>query len=321
MQSNKLRLSTKPNALNKIAFSELFNIVDLSFIYELVPGKKKKVGRKKIDALEILKGLLYQMFTSAALRDLELLFAIDHSTFSKKRKDWQALGVFKKLFQYLVKQLIELKVIKAVSIAGDSSTLEAWSNVIKNPESKEYGAGWARKKGQGYREYGYKVHALCDTNSELPIALLITGANEYDGNFLIPLLTDFKQHYPKLHVQYVAADKAYDDEAILKWIVKELKALAVIPAKDNRTVESRQKTRKYRALRKRNRNKRTAIERLYSRSKRGASLATVRVKGKGKVTAHVLLSFCLLLTISLAARLLKARHLMKSFSWLSQYAY
>jgi len=321
MQSSKLSLNTKPSTLNKIAFSELFNIVDLTFIYELVPGKKKKVGRKKTDALEILKGLLYQMFTSAALRDLEVLFAIDHSTFSKKRKDWQHLGVFKKLFQYLVKQLIDLKVIQTFSIAGDSSTIEAWSNIVKNSERKEFGAGWARQKGQGYREYGYKVHALCDTHSELPIALLITGANEYDGNFLIPLLADFKERYPKLHIKYVAADKAYDDEEILKWIVKELKALAAIPAKDNRTVESLKKTRKYRAERKRNRNKRTAIERMLSRGKRGASLGTLRTKGKARVTAHVLLSFCLLLVISLAAFLLKARHLMKSFSWLSQYAY
>jgi len=321
MQFNKLSLQTKPGPLNKIAFSELFNIVDLSFVYDLIPGKKKKVGRKKADPLEVMKGLLYQMFTDAVLRDLELLFGIDHSTFSKKRKGWQALGVFKKLFQHLVKQLIQAGVIKAITIAGDSSTIEAWTNIIKNPENKEFGAGWARQKGRGYREYGYKVHALCDTHSELPIALLITGANKYDGHFLIPLLTDFKQRYPKLSVKYVAADKGYDDEEILKWIVKHLKALAAIPAKDNRTEESKQLTRKYRAPRKRNRKQRTAIERMYSRGKGFASLAKLRVKGKAKVTAHVLLSFCLLLIVALAAHLLKARHLMKSFSWLSQYAY
>jgi len=65
--------------------------------------------------------------------------------------------------------------------------------------------------------FGYKAHIVSDAESELPIAVVITPANEHDSKQFLPLvrmvLGDFTYEIKKL-----LADSGYDAGYIRKWL-------------------------------------------------------------------------------------------------------
>lgn len=58
--------------------------------------------------------------------------------------------------------------------------------------------------------FGYKLHILVDSKSELPIAFRITTGNVHDSQEYLNLLDDIEEADPK----HVYVDAAYDSEAL-----------------------------------------------------------------------------------------------------------
>lgn len=87
------------------------------------------------------------------------------------------------------------------------------------------------KKGEAkdkYYWFGYKLHLLVDAKYEVPIAAILTAANEADTTQLKPLLEKRDKLLPERKLQVVTADAGYDSkENILA--IEERGAIPVIP--------------------------------------------------------------------------------------------
>ena len=192
------------------------------------------------------------------------------------------------------------------SVAIDSTDIKAWSNgnkkgkkrkdskIRQKPKVRKVSdpdAGWVVKTNtEGNRKFvwGYKVHILADTASELPMMVDITAGNVHDVTRAAPLLAQARYTSSKFHPDYVVCDAGYSSDTLRRAIKRQYRAEPIIdPNPMHLKAVSRDiKTPEW----KRIYNCRTAIERLNGRLKAFRRLDSVRVRGRWKVTVHVLLS-------------------------------
>lgn len=96
------------------------------------------------------------------------------------RRRWPQLAV-KNVFRDLVRECYRRFPDFAQTVAIDATDVKAWANGAREETDGE--AGWIVKKGTNGRNkfvYGFKVHVLCDTASELPIAVSVSAGNVHD---------------------------------------------------------------------------------------------------------------------------------------------
>ena len=123
------------------------------------------------------------------------------------------------------------------SVAIDSTDFKAWSNGNKKgkklasstrrgPKPKkgkvsDPDAGWCVKKNtEGNKKcvWGYKVHILCDTQYELPVAVDISAGNVHDVKKATPLLQQARYTYGRFNPDYVICDAGYSSDKLRKAI-------------------------------------------------------------------------------------------------------
>jgi transposase len=248
--------------------------------------RKKKFGRHGHDHGLIFKYLLVKQACSLTYRDLEEATGIDNSTFVKVRKNFQERGVYLKVFRYLVRKLVKLGQLKAEYVAIDGSFVQTYS------KRAEIGSAyWGKTK-----EHGFKLHALVDATTEIPVALVVTDGKAHDSKLLIPLCKKLSSYH--LKPDYIIADKAYDSDDLVAFITKKLSALASIPIKAkhkqvglNLETKSMGRTQDKLIYRKR-----TTVERVFSYLKERFHLGKEKTRGIVNFTINVFLSsICLLL--------------------------
>lgn len=83
--------------------------------------------------------------------------------------------------------------------------------------------------------WGYRNHVVSDAESELPIWEVTKPANVHEANMLIPMFSDMKKAF-SFDIAGVIGDSAYDSEAILNYIFKELKAKPYIARNPRRKI-------------------------------------------------------------------------------------
>ena len=160
----------------------------------------------------------------------------------------------------------------------DSSFVKTFSK--KQEEGSE---NWNEyKKG-----YGFKLHLLVDCETKFPIALCLTNGLAHDSTLAIPLLRKARKYLKRQG--YVLADKGYDSQDLVNWIVKELARKAGIPIRKmpakgkNYSWEGATKNfqikAKGRTLKKRIYNWRTQVERVFSQLKRTFHLGKEETRG------------------------------------------
>lgn len=193
-------------------------------------------------------------------------------------------------------------------LAVDSTDIHAYSKGVKNNSEKratDPDATWGSKKKNGgpYFWFGYKVHMVCDATHELPVAVTVTTAKESDyRNFIPPL------ERTNIKPEIVTADAGYDAGYNYEFTVDELDAIPVIDLnkrgnkKGGKTSHRTKAERRILDIRdfpgiarstqewKDVYDKRTSVERLFSRAKALRRLDNVRYRGIRKVTLHALLS-------------------------------
>lgn len=216
-----------PKLFKKLQFLE-----DIEIHWVNVLGKRHRVGRIGYGKSELFVYLILQQLSGCSDRDLEEVSGINHSTFVKARKRFFEQGIYEKFFVHLVRLGIGEGVIKAEKIAMDSSFVETYS------KAKEKGSAFW-KKYEKKKGYGFKLHALIDATSSLPLALIITSGSANDMPIAIPLLKKFHQYTIK--TTYVLADKGYDSADIVWYIFHEMKAKAAIPIRKMKTKYHNQK--------------------------------------------------------------------------------
>ena len=254
------------------------------FLKRLV--RKKKFGRHGYDYQLIFKYLLIKQACNLTYRDLSATIGIHHSTLVKVRKVFAKKNVFAKFFRHLVKELIARGDISCEYVDIDGSFVETYSK-----RCEEGSAYWGKVEA-----HGFKLHALVDATTELPVALVITDGKIHDSRLLVPLCQKLSKYH--LKPSYVIADKAYDSDDLVSYIVKKLGSLASIP------VRARHKQKKLNlSLKEQGRTinrviykKRTSVERVFSYLKGRYHLGQEKMRGIGNFLINVFLSvICLLL--------------------------
>lgn len=180
------------------------------------------------------------------------------------------------------------------SVAIDSTDIKGWTNGSKkgkNGKVSDPDAGWIVKANtEGNRKYvfGYKIHILCDTEYELPIAVDVTAGNVHDSRKATPLLGQARYTYSGFHPEYVICDAAYSSYAIRRTIKRQYRAEPMIDPNPThkKAFAKTKRTAEWRAIYSR----RIAVERLNGRLKAHRRLNNVTVRGRFKVRVHAFLS-------------------------------
>ncbi len=238
--------------------------------------KPPSKGRRGYDKAWMLKWLIYKQVTTCSYRDLETMTGIDYSTFVKFRKRlirklWFP-AVFKKLSDNIIASLQQLLLI------NDSSFIQTYSK--HDEQGSEY---------NGYKEKnGFKLHQIIDFKTRLPIMQIATPGARSDIMLGKNLIRGSPQEWKDKVIGFLA-DMAYDGEEFVFQIKKKLKNAKVgIPVRRTHqeviglTSEAITRNRKGkeggRTLNKSFLNKRTAIERYFSRKKRVFRLGEERTR-------------------------------------------
>ncbi|MFC2058078.1 transposase [Chloroflexota bacterium] len=214
----------------------------------------------------------------------------------------------KRVFYALTRRLYDTFPDFGKSVAMDATDIKAWSNgAHKKPTDKH--AGWVVKadtNGRGKFTWGYKASILVDTTCELPLGVKVTSGNVHETKAASPLLRQARYIYGRFHPEYVIADSGYSSEKLrqlIRWQYHATPIVKVNPA-HKRAIKNHPETPEWQLIY----NRRTSVERVFSRLKGHRKLNYVRVRGIHKVTVHCLLSLIVMQAKALCPRQTTVRH-------------
>ena len=232
--------------------------------------KKSHRGRAPISRDAILKSLIYRNLRGLGkMVDLEFeLFnnpsmakPLGLDPFKKPPSDERFSeflrskpnGYFQLIRNRLVQELINERVITGTGIALDSCPIEA---LVKenNPKASVKDRYNKNRIPSGDKDarlgvsvhfqsplkkkihyfWGYRNHIINDLESELPLFEITAQANKSEKPVGLAMLKELNQSFD-LPVEVVLADANYDWEDILKYIIKKMKAEAMIPRNPGNT--------------------------------------------------------------------------------------
>lgn len=278
------RFPTKVQHLLNFSFPYIKRLCRKNFQEEFVGG------RPGYDKEVLFALLLIKKTTNWSYRTISEMGGVSHSTLVRANSFFLKKKVYEKFFIHLVRVAHKRRLIKGKVVALDSSFVHTFS------KRGELGSeGWNEFK----EAYGFKLHLLIDAETNFPVALCITNGLASDNTLAIPLLKRARQYLKQ--AGYVVADKGYDDENIIEWIIKETKAKAGIPIRKKSVLAKGKKNRygnllnwqlkaKGRTFKKSVYNKRTAIERVFSFLKRTYHLGHEETRGILAFAKNVYLS-------------------------------
>ncbi len=222
----------------------------------------------------MFKWLIYKHLMSCSYRDLESMTGIDYSTLIKFRQRLLLTHWFSRAF-HLFSSVIA-KNIGSITAIVDSSFVETYS------KRDEYGSEYSGYK----KKNGFKLHQIIDFKTRLPLLQAMTGGARSDivwGAYLIRAAPE------ELRINGFLADKAYDSEEFVRSLHQKWKGIQVgIPVRSTiherikpwspPVILNRRAKESDRCLKKSFLNKRTEIERYFSRKKRVFNLGEERTR-------------------------------------------
>lgn len=233
-----------------------------------------KRGRKGYDKVLMLRWLMYRQVMRCSYRDLESMTGIDHSTFVKFRQRLLCTDWFASVFDSLT--TIIAPYLSSVTAVIDSSFVETYST--HDEQGSEY---------NGHKEKnGFKLHQIIDWTTRLPLRQIATPGARSDvilGHHLI------RGSPESWRVTGFLGDKAYDDWKLVARLKDKWKRIRVgIPVRrtvhehvrpfSSAVIRNRRAKESDRYLKRSFLNKRTEIERYFSRKKRVFRLGEERTR-------------------------------------------
>jgi len=279
---------------------------------------REGAGRKPYEHVSMLKAqVLKHLLRVPSDRRLALLLKRDrrgaracgfrretpsHSLFTQFRHRLGKDG-YEKLFSMLLKQLLKSEVVKGKVVAVDSTAVKAYSQ--RDLENKRGKSDSDARVGRGRRGFllGYKVHTVCCTSSELPLAFTVQPCNVNEKLCFKLLLEKLKGQ--GVCIKTVLADAQYDSTRVRE-TVKEYDAEPVTPYRKSSRIKNTLRVghdfivhgvkRLVNLFRKQ-----VSIERVFSRAKEWLLLDHLRVRGLEQAFIHACLSFSAMLVAALTA--------------------
>lgn len=290
---------------------------------------REGAGRRPYDPVSVLKAqLLKHLLRIPSDRRLALLLKGDgrvaeacgfgrrtpsHGLFTQFR---HRLGrdAYQRVFSTLLKRLVELGAVKGEVVAVDSTAIKAYSQ--RDLENKRGRSDRDARVGRGRRGFvlGYKVHTVCCTSSEMPLAFGVEPCNVNEKSCLEPLLERLKGR--GVGFKAVVADAQYDS-ARVRETVRGYGAEPVIPYRRCSRIGDALRVGRDFAVRGVRRlvdlfRKRVSIERVFSRAKEWLLLDHLRVRGLEQAFIHACLSLSAMLTVAMTAVRQRKPSLMRS---------
>jgi transposase len=184
------------------------------------------------------------------------------------------------------------------SVAIDATDLKAWSNGRKKRLS-DPDAGWVVKAdtaGKPKFVWGYKMHLMVDTTHEIPITANITRGNMHDIRGATPLLSQARYITGQFYPDYVICDAAYSSTHLRRVIKQQWRAKPIIKVPKGHKKFLGEWTPEWQLIF----NRRTAIERVFSRMKNHRRLNNITVRHLRKVMVHSLIPVIVTQAVALA---------------------
>lgn len=269
-------ITIQPSIIHSIPAFPRFQWLNHPWITETLAKflKPPERGRKGYDKVLMFRWIIWKQLMGCSYRDLEGMSGIDYSTFIKFRQRLISKKWFARVFKMLADGAVSRG--KSLLVILDSSFVETYSK--RQEKGAEY-SGYKKKTG-------FKLHQAIDFHTRLPLRQLATGGARSDiilGNNLI-------RGAPRIWpVKALAADKGYDGADFVNKIYHRWKGVKIaIPLRrtnQEAVGAKRRETAHYRALKAAQRyldqellNKRTEIERYFSRKKRVFNLGEERTR-------------------------------------------
>lgn len=271
-----------------VSLRKTINNLDLSDVKDVLESKYKyspgKPGRPPLSPTGLFLSFIIMFLRMESYRDYQAFLEKDQ--FWRRQLGFKNVpdigsfthflnrigqNTFEQLFTDVVQQLLDQGFLNIHSIAIDGSIIPA------NPDDPEAGWGWDHIE-QKY-VYGYKLHALVDTHSELPVAITVTKAGNHDSTQFKPLYRILKNYNTRFPTHFFIADKGYDAYYIRKILMGDeiqpvIKASRV-PFKPQYPEWFKDKYRE-----------RTSVERFFSRFKDHLDLRKKRIYGRRNVKIY-----------------------------------
>ncbi len=117
-----------------------------------------------------------------------------------------------KIFDYLIRRLLESGAVKGEIVAVDSTHLKAHSQ--RAMDNKTGRSDPKAGVGRGKRGFilGYRMHTACCAGSEMPLAFAVAPCNENDKVYFKPLLE--RVHGLGIWFKVVVADAQYSSNSL-----------------------------------------------------------------------------------------------------------
>ena len=279
---------------------------------------KKGPGRNPLNPLAMLKAqLLKHLLRIPSDRRLALRLCNDRRTATacgfKKQTPSHGLfthfrhrlgqDAYHRIFNQLLRRLLEDGAVKAEVIAVDSTHVDAYSQ--RAPDNHTGKSDPEARVGRGKRGFtlGYRVHTACCAESEMPLTFTVAPCNENDKRYFKPLLE--RVHALGVKFRAVLADAQYSS-AKVRAAAEEFGAEPVIPVRRDSRVKDALKVGRDFVARGAQRlvelfKGRWSVERLFSRAKEWLLLGCLKLRGLEQVAIHACLCFTAMLAVALAA--------------------
>jgi len=292
--------------MSKYKLKKLVEALDLSEVDRFQQQRRKRVGRKGFKPSSYLKAWMLQhllgipserqlvprLEDEPELRRLCKFSRVPcRSAFCRARKRLGLKGI-EHLFDWLVQKAKSIGLVNARIVAMDSTDYEAYCKGKKKLNLRsDQDARWGYSTLRG-RVFGYKAHYICDTEAELPLAMMVLPANRHDSEAFAPVFKKLLGHFVA-GIQKFLADCAYDALEIRK-ALHDIKA--VIARNGRGKFESETpKDPDYR--------KRVAIERINSRAKIELGLDNLKMSGLWAASFHATIVMCSMLYAAIGSKL------------------
>lgn len=221
-----------------------------------------------------------------------------YSRFMRKLEERYNVVQVKNIMRMLTRKCYETFPNFGQSVAIDATDLKAWSNGSKKHKSDK-DAGWVIKgdtNGKRKFVWGYKMHLMVDTTYEIPITANITKGNINDVRQATPLLSQARLINSKFHPEYIICDAGYCSQHLRQVIKRQWGAEPIIKVNKRRNKSITEETAEWQTIF----NRRTAVERVFSRMKTQRRLNNITVRRRRKVTIHSLLPVIVTQAMALA---------------------
>lgn len=194
----------------------------------------------QIDKIPTIKALVKRLKTDPVLRVTCGFESIgktpSQATFSRFITKLSATNVVEKTFHRMVIRAKTLGLIDGKHVSIDATKIDAFEHAVPKsriPENNPKLPNWGAKQdtnGNMIKWFGWKMHAVVDTSSGIPLGYIITPANVADMVIAIPLMNKLKQDYDNLFKpSYYIMDTGYDIPEIYNQAFNTFGGQAIAP--------------------------------------------------------------------------------------------